>query len=132
LEQCWIYSGYQFTFNTSELLTIENEYSNCQECFNNNAPTYFSACCYNYTFKFNNEFQTGFTPNISWYVNIPPSSTGTGTGYTGCTIVISNYETPNQTYVESDWNNTTNTNTSTVFPFPIMKSCDDCTEINTC
>jgi hypothetical protein len=132
LEQCWVYSGYQFTFNTSEELTIENEYGNCQECFNNNSPTYFSACCYDYTFKFNNEFQSGFTPNISWYVNIPPSGLGDGTGYTGCTIVISNYETPTHNYDQTDWNDLTNTEYSTLYPFPIMKSCDDCTEINTC
>jgi len=131
-EQCWIYSGYQFTNESSEVLTISYTYDNCQECFDENAPTYFSACCYDYTFKFNEEFQTGFTPNISWYVNIPPSVSGSGTGYTGCTTVISNYETPIHTYVEDDWNDTTNTDTSSVFPFPIMKSCDDCTEINTC
>lgn len=132
LEQCWIYSGYQFTYISSENLTIIDEYKNCQSCYDDIAPTYFSACCYDYTFKFNNDFQSTFEPNISWYVSIPPSVSGTGTGYTGCTIVVSNYETPTHTYVEDDWDESINTENSTVFPFPIMKSCNDCTEINTC
>ena len=131
-DQCWYYSGYQFTNEVSQDLNLIDTYLNCQTCFDDIAPKYFSACCVNETFTFDNNFQSTFEPNISWYVVLPPSSTGTGTGYTGCTVVISNYETPNQTYVESDWNDTTNTNISTVFPFPIMKNCSDCDEVNPC
>jgi hypothetical protein len=131
-DQCWVYSGYQFTNEMSQNFTIFKTYRNCQTCFNDIAPTYFSACCSDYTFTFDNDFQSGFTPDISWYVNIPASISGTGTGYTGCTVVISNYQTPNQTYVEADWNPLTNTEISTIFPFPTFRKCSDCTEVNPC
>lgn len=131
-DQCWYYSGYQFTNLTSEELTITNSFNNCQSCYNQVAPRYFSACCYDYTFSFDDPFQSLFEPNVSWYVDIPPSISGTGTGYTGCTIVVSDYQIPNQTYVQTDWNYITNTDKSVIFPFPQMKNCSECTEINTC
>jgi hypothetical protein len=131
--ECWYFSGYQFTNEIGEVLTVNGlPYPTCQECYDSVAPSYFSACCSNYTFTFDETFQSTFDPNISWYVQIPPSGTGTGTGYTGCTVVISNYETPDQTYVQVDWNNLTNTSSSPVFPFPTMNSCNDCTEVNPC
>jgi hypothetical protein len=131
--ECWYFSGYQFTNEVGETLTVSSvPYNTCQECYDVDAPSYFSACCSDYTFTFDSTFQSTFDPNISWYVNIPTSGSGTGTGYTGCTIVISNYETPDQTYVQSDWNSSVNTNISSVFPFPVMESCDECTEINPC
>jgi hypothetical protein len=131
--ECWYFSGYQFTNEVGEELTLNSlPYGSCQECYDTVAPSYFSACCGNYTFTFDETFQSTFQPNISWYVQIPPSGTGTGTGYTGCAIVISNYETPDQTYTQSDWNNLTNTSSSPVFPFPTMNSCNDCTEVNPC
>ena len=131
--ECWYFSGYQFTNEIGEVLTVNGlPYPTCQECYDSVAPSYFSACCSNYTFTFDETFQSTFDHNISWYVQIPPSGTGTGTGYTGCTVVISNYETPDQTYVQVDWNNLTNTSSSPVFPFPTMNSCNDCTEVNPC
>jgi hypothetical protein len=131
--ECWQFSGYQFTNEIGEELTVNGvPYESCQECYDIVAPSYFSACCSNYTFTFDESFQSTFNPNISWFVNIPQSTGGNGSGYTGCTVVISNYITPDQTYVESDWNYTTNTNSSAIFPFPIMKSCSDCTEVNPC
>jgi hypothetical protein len=131
--QCWIFSGYQFTLETAlDLIPVGNAYSTCQECFDEVAPTHFSACCSDYTFTFNSSYQSTFEPNISWYLELPQSTLGDGSGYTGCTIVISNYETPQQTYDVSDWNSSTNTNLSEVFPNPIMRSCSDCEEINPC
>lgn len=131
--ECWYFSGYQFTNEIGEVLTVNGlPYPTCQECYDSVAPSYFSACCSNYTFTFDETFQSTFDPNISWYVQIPPSGTGTGTGYTGCTVVISNYITPDQTYVQADWNNITNTNNSPVFPNPPMFDCNDCTEVIPC
>ena len=131
--ECWYFSGYQFTNEVGEVLTVNGlPYSTCQECYDTVAPSYFSACCSNYTFTFDETFQSTFDPNISWYVQIPPSGTGTGTGYTGCTVVISNYITPDQTYVQADWNNITNTNNSPVFPNPPMFDCNDCIEVIPC
>jgi hypothetical protein len=130
---CWIFSGYQFTTESSlNLIPVSQRFSNCQQCYDSFAPTYFSACCSNYTFTFNSSYQDTFEPNTAWYLELPPSTSGTGTGYTGCTVVIANYETPDQTYVQADWNNLTNTNSSPVYPFPRLYSCDDCTEINSC
>jgi hypothetical protein len=132
--QCWTFSGFQFTNDAAiDLLVTGSTFSTCQDCFNFVAPNYFSACCSNYTFTFEDSFQSTFEPKISWYVEIPPSGTGTGTGYTGCTVVISNYETPDQTYVSTtDWNSSTNRNYSIVLPNPIMRNCNDCEEINPC
>lgn len=132
--QCWTFSGFQFTNDVAiDLLVTGSTFSTCQDCYNFVAPTYFSACCSNYTFTFEDSFQSTFEPEISWYVEIPPSGTGTGTGYTGCTIVIGNYETPNQTYLStSDWNSSTNRDYSIVLPNPIMRNCNDCEEINPC
>jgi hypothetical protein len=131
--ECWQFSGYQFTNQAGEVLTVNGlPFNSCQECYDVVAPSYFSACCSNYTFNFDETFQSTFEPNKSWYVNIPPSVSGTGTGYTGCTVVISNYITPDQTYVQADWNNITNTNNSPVFPNPPMFDCNDCTEVISC
>jgi hypothetical protein len=132
-DRCWQYSGYQFTNETSQDISIIENFDSCQSCFDVVAPTYFSACCTNYTFTFDPLFQsTYFQPNNSWYVNIPPSTIGTGTGFTGCTVIVNNFQTPDQTYHQSDWNFTTNTNISVIYPFPEMKKCIDCTEINNC
>ena len=131
--QCWVYSGYQFTNDVALSLTYSGSvFTTCQECYNVVAPTYFSACCYDYTFTFDETFQNTFTPNSNWYVNISGSSLGSGTGYTGCTTVVANYSTPNQTYTSVDWDVTTNRETSNIFPYPPMRDCNDCQDVFPC
>ena len=95
-------------------------------------PEVLEVCNLFTNFNHKEHIESQSIPNSKWYVNIPISSLGSGTGYTGCTTVMANYLNPNQTYTSIDWNNTTNRETSNIFPFPPMRDCDDCQDVFPC
>ena len=66
------------------------DFNDCDTCISfYECPTMFSSCCSNEIFRFNTDFQfDDFNIGQTFYMELSASSISTGTGFTGCTIVV--------------------------------------------
>jgi uncharacterized delta-60 repeat protein len=66
------------------------DFNNCDICLSTyKCPTMFSSCCSNEIFRFDTDFQnSNFNEGETFYLELSASSISTGTGFTGCTIVV--------------------------------------------